>query len=182
MDAYPQPVERKQITLRPAKANALLGLNLSAQEMEDYLGALEVKPVTRKPRIVGSEAPEPDPLTFRIPTFRVDLKREMDLIEEVARLYGVDKIPATPPRGAIGANSYDSVHDQLAEARRILSGPGLQRSAGPNLDVRQRGEVGHHRHPGAAGQSAEQRHERSASEPAARFAGLPCATISAGRA
>ena len=42
----------------------------------------------------------------------MDLKREIDLIEEVARLYGVDKIPATPPRGAIGSNAYDAVHDQ----------------------------------------------------------------------
>jgi phenylalanyl-tRNA synthetase beta subunit len=38
------------------------------------------------------------------------------LIEEVVRLHGVDKIPATPPRGAIGTNVFDSVHDQIAEA------------------------------------------------------------------
>ena len=51
----------------------------------------------------------------------MDLKREVDLIEEVGRLYGVDKIPSTPPRGAIGTNAFDSVHDQIAEARRILA-------------------------------------------------------------
>jgi len=47
------------------------------------------------------------------------------MIEEIARLHGVEKIPATPPRGAIGANAFDAVHDQIAEVRRILSGLGL---------------------------------------------------------
>ena len=54
----------------------------------------------------------------------------MDLIEEIARLHGVEKIPATPPRGAIGSNAYDAVHDQIAEARRILSGLGLNEAQG----------------------------------------------------
>ena len=75
----------------------------------------------------------PEPATFHIPTWRVDLKREVDLIEEVARLHGVDKIPATPPRGAIGANAFDAVHDQIAEARRILDGLGLNEAQGQTL-------------------------------------------------
>ena len=75
----------------------------------------------------------PQSTVFRVPSFRVDLKREIDLIEEVARLYGVDKIPATPPRGAVGSNSYDAVHDQLAEARRILTGLGLHEAQGQTL-------------------------------------------------
>jgi phenylalanyl-tRNA synthetase beta chain len=45
----------------------------------------------------------------------------------------VDKIPATPPRGAIGANAFDAVHDQIAEARRILSGLGLNEAQGQTL-------------------------------------------------
>jgi phenylalanyl-tRNA synthetase beta chain len=63
----------------------------------------------------------------------VDLKREVDLIEEIARLHGVEKIPATPPRGAIGSNEFDSVHDQIAEARRILTGLGLNEAQGQTL-------------------------------------------------
>src|SRR5207244_49184 len=68
-----------------------------------------------------------------VPSFRVDLKREVDLIEEVARLHGVEKIPSTPPRGAIGANEFDAVHDQIAEARRILTGLGLNEAQGQTL-------------------------------------------------
>ncbi|HZQ45983.1 MAG TPA: phenylalanine--tRNA ligase subunit beta, partial [Verrucomicrobiae bacterium] len=42
-------------------------------------------------------------------------------------------IPATPPRGAIGSNPYDAVHDELAEARRILTGLGLNEAQGQTL-------------------------------------------------
>jgi phenylalanyl-tRNA synthetase beta chain len=63
----------------------------------------------------------------------VDLKREVDLIEEVARLFGIENIPSTPPRGAIGSNAFDSIHDQLAEARRILTGLGLSEAQGQTL-------------------------------------------------
>ncbi|HTY87007.1 MAG TPA: phenylalanine--tRNA ligase subunit beta [Candidatus Acidoferrum sp.] len=132
VDAYPKPVEPKEITLRHHKVNELLGLNLKPESIEFYLGELDLKTVKRKARPVGADS-APEPVTFRIPSFRVDLKREADLIEEVGRLYGVDRIPSTPPRGAIGANEFDSVHDQIAEARRILSGLGLNEAQGQTL-------------------------------------------------
>jgi len=133
VDAYPKPVEPKQIALRHHKVNELLGIELRPEEIEFYLGQLGLKTVGRKARPVGADKAAPKPVTFQIPTFRVDLKREVDLIEEVVRLHGVDKIPATPPRGAIGANAFDSVHDQIAEARRILSGLGLNEAQGQTL-------------------------------------------------
>jgi phenylalanyl-tRNA synthetase beta chain len=132
VDAYPQPVEPKEITLRHRTVNELLGLDLKPEEIEYYLGQLGLKIVKPKARPVGAAA-APEPVTFRIPTFRVDLEREADLSEEVGRLYGVDQIPATPPRGAIGANAFDAVHDQIAEARRILSGLGLNEAQGQTL-------------------------------------------------
>lgn len=132
VDAYPQPAEQKQITLRHDKVNELLGLALKPEEIEYYLGQLDLKVANRTARPVGANLP-PEPVTFRIPSYRVDLKREVDLIEEVARLHGVDKIPSTPPRGAIGSNAFDPVHDQIAEARRILSGIGLNEAQGQTL-------------------------------------------------
>jgi phenylalanyl-tRNA synthetase beta chain len=132
VDAYPKPVEPKQITLRHHKANELLGIELRPEEIEFYLGQLGLKTIGRKARPVGANA-APEPVTFQIPTFRVDLKREVDLIEEIARLHGVDKISSTPPRGAIGTNAFDATHDVLAEARRILSGLGLNEAQGQTL-------------------------------------------------
>jgi phenylalanyl-tRNA synthetase beta chain len=72
-------------------------------------------------------------MRITIPSWRVDLKRETDLIEEIERLHGLDKTPATPPRGAIGTNAFDSVYDQISELRRILAGLGLNEAQGQTL-------------------------------------------------
>jgi phenylalanyl-tRNA synthetase beta chain len=132
VDAYPKPVEPKEITLRHHKVNELLGIELRPEQMEYYLGQLGLKVAGRKARPVGAEGP-PEPATFRIPTFRVDLKREVDLIEEIARMHGVDKIPSTPPRAASGANEFDAVFDQLTGVRAILTGLGLDEAQGQTL-------------------------------------------------
>ena len=132
VEAYPEPVKPKQITLRHQKVNDLLGVTLAPQEMEDYLFRLGLRNANRKPRPVDGPS-SAEPVTLQIPTWRVDLKRETDLIEEIERLHGLEKIPATPPRGAIGANPFDTVHDQIAEARRILAGLGLNEAQGQTL-------------------------------------------------
>lgn len=124
VDAYPQPAERKQVTLRFARANQLLGVDISADQQVDYLRKLELEPMPQS---------DATAVTVRIPTFRVDLKREADLIEEIGRLYGVDRIPSRLQLGTIGSHDYDRVHDQLAEARRILTGLGLNEAQGQTL-------------------------------------------------
>ena len=123
VDEYPKPAQPKQLTLHFAKSKDLLGMGISHAEQISHLTRLGLTVVNQ----------EPGECTFSLPTWRVDLKREVDLIEEVGRLFGVDKIPATPPRGALGANEFDSVYDQIAEARRILTGLGLNEAQGQTL-------------------------------------------------
>ncbi len=123
-DTSPQPPEPKVISLRHEKTTALLGMEIPAQRQIEMLQSLGLV-------VVGSEGEAV--ASFRIPSFRVDLKRDVDLIEEITRLYGVDKILSTPPRGATGAHAFDAVHDQLAEARRILVGLGLSEAQGQTL-------------------------------------------------
>jgi len=82
IDVYPRPVRERRIVLRPERANHVLGTSLSGTQMERYLKPLGVKRGGRK----GKH------LTLIIPTFRVDLEREIDLIEEVARVHGYDNI------------------------------------------------------------------------------------------
>jgi phenylalanyl-tRNA synthetase beta chain len=150
VDIYPNPAKAKQITLRHQKVGALLGVSISAAEQIRMLESLELRhaesasghhvplveanldtqTLLNKDAITSESGAS---VAFDIPTWRVDLKREVDLIEEIARLYGVNNIPSTPPRGASGSNAYDSVHDQLAEARRILSGLGLNEAQGQTL-------------------------------------------------
>lgn len=123
VDAYPQAFKAKEIALRHAQVKTVLGIDIPVEQQTGYLKNLGLDVVASAD---GSTS-------FRIPTFRVDLKREIDLVEEIARMYGVDKIPSTAPRGAIGAHPYDVVHDQLAEARRILVGLGLNEAQGQTL-------------------------------------------------
>lgn len=130
-DACAQELKPKEITLRHTKVSELLGITLTPEVIEAHLGSLGLKAVPR-PRPVGEDAPAA-PATFRIPTWRVDLKREADLIEEVARLHGVDKIPSTPPRGAIGAHAFDAVYDQISDVRRVLTALGLNEAQGQTL-------------------------------------------------
>jgi phenylalanyl-tRNA synthetase beta chain len=119
LDCFPSPPGPKKIKLRPEKTRELLGVNISNEDQAQFLTRLGLT--------------DCGDTTFRVPSFRVDLKREVDLIEEIGRLYGVDKIPATPPRGAIGAHAFDTAHDQIAETRRILAGLGLNETQGQTL-------------------------------------------------
>ena len=123
VDVYPKRVEPKQITLRFSKCKDLLGIGISHAEQIAFLTRMGLD-VTQQ---------EPGECTFSIPSWRVDLKRPVDLIEEVSRLFGVDKIPSTPPRGAHGANEFDPIYDQIGEARRILTGIGLNEAQGQTL-------------------------------------------------
>lgn len=125
LDAYPKPFKAKQITLRHHKVDELLGVTIPGSDQVRFLKNLGLQ--------TGAGGSECTSTTFDIPSFRVDLKREVDLIEEVTRLYGVEKIPASSPRGAIGSNPFDAMHDQIAEARRILTGLGLNEAQGQTL-------------------------------------------------
>jgi phenylalanyl-tRNA synthetase beta chain len=80
IDIYPEKILEKEIELDVQRANRLLGLDLPAEEITDLLERLSIK------ALPGTN------LRFRIPTFRPDIEREVDLIEEIARAHGYDKI------------------------------------------------------------------------------------------
>jgi phenylalanyl-tRNA synthetase beta chain len=87
VDAYPNPVSRSEVKLCTKGLNNLLGTELEPHEIRKILERLDIE----------GRAADGEELTFMIPTFRVDISREVDLVEELARLYGYDKIPTTPP-------------------------------------------------------------------------------------
>jgi phenylalanyl-tRNA synthetase beta chain len=125
VEAYPEVAKAKEVSLRHAKTGALLGIEIPVETQAKMLASLGLSQ--------KSSTAEPALNTWSIPSWRVDLKRESDLIEEIARLYGVDKIPSTAPRGAVGSHAFDAVYDQFAEVRRILSGLGLSEAQGQTL-------------------------------------------------
>jgi phenylalanyl-tRNA synthetase beta chain len=94
------------IVLRPERVNALLGTDIAAERCSEILRSLEfeVAPASERPDVHLSGAGA-NPLVVTVPHFRAnDVTREVDLIEEVARIDGLDRLPATlPPRnGATG--------------------------------------------------------------------------------
>jgi phenylalanyl-tRNA synthetase beta chain len=123
IDNFPKQDAPKQITLHFAKTKDLLGVGISHHDQILLLTKLGLEVIEQTPGIC----------TFKIPTWRVDLKREVDLIEEIERLYGIEKIPATPPRNAIGSNEFDAIYDQIVEARKLLTGLGLNEVQGQTL-------------------------------------------------
>ena len=80
-------IERVTLKLRVSRTNDLLGLRLDAMEIARCLESIELS-VTQA---------ADDTLLVTVPSFRVDLEREVDLIEEVARLQGYNEIPVSMP-------------------------------------------------------------------------------------
>jgi phenylalanyl-tRNA synthetase beta chain len=87
LDVYPFPLKRKPILLRVSKTNRFLGMSLSGEEVRQLLESIQLEVHTTNE----------DLLVVNPPSFRPDLSREVDLMEEVARLAGFERIPSASP-------------------------------------------------------------------------------------
>jgi phenylalanyl-tRNA synthetase beta chain len=114
VDAYPAPIVPRQLALRRTRLSGLLGVAISDAEVTTILTALGF-----------GLAPAADGWTATVPTRRVDVLREVDLIEEVARHYGFDRIPATFPPLRAAAAAMDPRITRARHLRRVLTGAGF---------------------------------------------------------
>lgn len=81
------PAAQKIVSLRPKRVNAVLGSSITASRMVRLLEKICIKAVSQ-----GAVSDDVDSIAFSVPSFRVDIEQEIDLIEEVARLYGYNNL------------------------------------------------------------------------------------------
>ncbi|MBN2797141.1 MAG: phenylalanine--tRNA ligase subunit beta [Clostridia bacterium] len=110
-----EPVKRtiEAVEVRTKRINGLLGLNLTAEQMANYLRRLEIEVEIKE-----------DVLVCTPPHQRLDLLKEVDFAEEIARLYGYDVIPSTLFRG----NEWGALTNgqtMIKETRELLVACGL---------------------------------------------------------
>jgi phenylalanyl-tRNA synthetase beta chain len=113
-DAYPAPTETHTVRLRPHRVANLLGIDVPPQIMIDILKRLEIEA-----QLAGNE------IAARIPSFRGDLEREEDLIEEIGRIYGYDRFPTTAPRVTLRVGRKDRAERGKDRIREVLVAHGL---------------------------------------------------------
>ncbi|HZP00737.1 MAG TPA: phenylalanine--tRNA ligase subunit beta [Terriglobia bacterium] len=113
VDVYPEPKPRADLLLRRSEILRILGAEISWEEVERVLRSLGFR-VERRTTVGWRVTP---------PYFRLDVTREVDLIEEVARHYGYDRLPArvrpAPPRV-----ERDSLRDKELAISAALGGLG----------------------------------------------------------
>ncbi len=118
------------VSLRYARCRALLGVNLEDAEIDAALTKLGLEKISN-----AGAASE-----WRVPAFRGDLTREVDLIEEVIRLVGIEKVSgkvwAQPAHASVADGGYDAAMD----VRRAVSGMGFSEARTSTLVARPAGD------------------------------------------
>ena len=100
IDIYPAPVEPWTVELPASEPERLLGIPFNPSTVVDYLERFGMS-------VAGS-----DPFVVTVPTYRPDLTRSADLVEELARLHGYEKFPETLPFGPGGGLSPEQRGDR----------------------------------------------------------------------
>jgi phenylalanyl-tRNA synthetase beta chain len=113
VDVYPKKPKPKEVTLRLLRLGKLLGIEIPSEEVVRILSALSFKPQIKGDSIICS-----------VPSWRSDIYREIDLIEEVIRVYGYNKIP-TERKIEIEALPLDSRQKFTQSLGTYLNGCGF---------------------------------------------------------
>lgn len=114
----------KKLTLRLSRVNKLLGSQFSLNEVAEIFSCLDFSP-----QILESE----ELIEVEIPTYRNDIKEEIDLIEEVARIYGYNNIPYSKPKCHISTLDHSPLYLTEKDVREKLISQGLQECITCNL-------------------------------------------------
>jgi phenylalanyl-tRNA synthetase beta chain len=115
IDVYPNPQPARSVSFRPERVESLTSLRIEVTEMDRILTALG---------FVSDSALNGGSKTFVVPSWRVDVSLEEDLVEEVARHVGYDRIASELPPSAM-AGEYQPAEIKRRSLRRALTGLGF---------------------------------------------------------
>lgn len=115
IDENPVIIEPAVVSVTAARVNAILGTDISEDEIISIQKRLGL-------RLLSSEN---GVLTFEVPTYRVDLTREIDIIEETARLYGYNNVPVTLPAVAMKTELPGGVRAVQAKFKEVFTANGF---------------------------------------------------------
>lgn len=93
IDIYPEPIGRFKVELSYARMRSLVGKEIPADQVKRILKSLEIEIITEKDGV----------LSLEVPTYRVDVQRDVDVIEDILRIYGYNNVEFT-----------DNVHTNLS--------------------------------------------------------------------
>jgi len=116
VESYPNMLLPRQIAFSPAKVNAYLGTAIDQGMMLSILRSLEFNIDTHS---------TDDHVIVNVPSWRGDVHGHADICEEVARIYGFDKIPTTTPAGTIVRGGQEYVQSIVDRIKTILTGAGF---------------------------------------------------------
>ena len=113
VDAYPNPALPVSTDIRASRIRKLIGADISTEQMCAYLNGLEIKTSVNG-----------DIISCTAPTVRQDLFIEEDYVEEVARMFGYDKVPVALPSG-IGEAGLTPLQTLRKTVKEVLIGMGV---------------------------------------------------------
>ena len=114
IDIYKSPKVPNNIKLNWENINSKIGISIPIPSMKDILKRLEIE-------VINDDGVNAEVL---IPSFRLDLEREIDLVEEIARLYGVNNIPDNLPYSKVIQGTENKKSDSISFLRGLLQGLG----------------------------------------------------------
>ena len=131
IDVYPKKQKPLIVSARVARVNAVLGTSLPKKEIVNHLKSINLEPVSSSK----------EGIAFRIPTYRYDLTEEIDLIEEVARVYGYDNIE-TKTRTTVDFSKPLKIWTKEDALRQYLIGSGFHEVLTYSLQDRSHASIG----------------------------------------
>ena len=115
IDAYPGRQPPEPLPLRISRTAELLGVDLTLEQVRNHLHSIEIH----------CEEKDKDTLLVTPPSFRVDLEREVDLVEEVARLVGYNEIPVSLPEVDLSYPEQDPERVKRNQVSRFMTSIGF---------------------------------------------------------